>query len=470
MISIVLIAANIAAVLAFSFIRVRRHRFILLDPAWAFLGGYAINYCVRPVLYSFDPSVGGIYQDDVYPEAMIRHGVNGALMFAMLGLSGFMLGDFFLERTAKKISDRLPTMRLREFSERGTYGFFALSFLVVGGLGFYGFVSAAGWAGTLLELFSGGQRDAFMQVILGHGYYTFAMQLSLLGWVMICAKWIAFPRSRSGLSRIGHGLVRYGWFFGTVLIWLGLGERASIVSVLFVPIALYFTISSADSEASRKRRRNAIVLTIGAVIVFTGVAGPIGLLMKGKEVSVAGMAAMAISAWDSFEFTIAAQNYIHPSGLFWGRTYASDLVFTWLPRFMFPWKPERYGAVLVQDKLAPDFLDNVGPTFPTGFLFEAYANFWYFGLVLVPMALAVISKSLYYRLLKGHDWFWLVQVALLFPLIASFRSVGWTAAALLANLAVTAFVALVCYEMKSLNVALRSLPMDASPASRPALS
>ena len=46
------------------------------------------------------------------------------------------------------------------------------------------------------------------------------------------------------------------------------------------------------------------------------------------------------------------------------------------------------------------------------------------------MGLAVVSKALYYRLLKKHDWFWLVQMALLFPLIASFRSVGWTAAAL----------------------------------------
>lgn len=470
MIFIFLIALNVLAVTAFSLLRARRHPFILLDPAWAFLAGYAINYCVRPTLFLFDPSVGGIYQDDIYPEAMIRHGVNGALLFALLGLSGFALGDWLFERVATRMSDRLPTLPLKEFAQRASYNFFALFFLVLGGVGFYGFVSAAGWAGTLLELFSGGERDAFMQVILGHGYYTFAMQLSLLGWVMICAKWIAFPRRRSGLRKAVHGLVRYGWFFGTILIWLGLGERASIVTVLFVPIALYFTISSADSEATRQRRRKAIILTVGAVVVFTCVAGPIGLLMKGKEVSVPGMAAMAISAWDSFEFTIAAQNYVHFSDLFWGRTYVSDIVYTWLPRVAFPWKPERYGAVLVQDKLAPDFIDNVGATFPTGFLVEAYANFWYLGVFIVPMGLAVVSKALYFRLLKKHDWFWLVQMALLFPLIASFRSVGWTAAALLANVAVTGFVVFVCYGMRSMNMALRSLPLDSPAPNRPALS
>jgi len=470
MISIFLVALNVLAVAAFSLARTRRHRFILLDPAWAFLGGYAINYCVRPILFLFDPSVGGIYQDDIYPEAMIRHGVNGALWFAILGLSGFALGDLLFEGVAGRISDCLPTLPLREFAGRGTYIFFALFFLVLGGMGLYGFVSAAGWTGTLLELFSGGERDAFMQVILGHGYYTFAMQLSLLGWVMICATWIAFPRRRSRLGKAAHALVRYGWFLCTLLIWLGLGERASIVTVLFVPIALYFTMSSNDSEATRQKRRNAIILTVGAVVVFTCVAGPIGLLMKGKEVSVPGMAAMAISAWDSFEFTIAAQSYVHFSDLFWGRTYVSDLVFTWLPRAAFPWKPERYGAVLVQDKLAPDFIDNVGATFPTGFLVEAYANFWYLGVFLVPMGLAVVSKALYYRLLKKHDWFWLVQMALLFPLIASFRSVGWTAAALLANVAVTGFVVFVCYGMKSMNMALRSLPLESASPNRPALS
>ncbi len=470
MIFICLIALNVLAVTAFSLLRARRHPFILLDPAWAFLAGYAINYCVRPILFLFDPSVGGIYQDDIYPEAMIRHGVNGALLFALLGLSGFALGDWLFERVARRMSDRLPTLPLKEFAQRASYNVFALFFLVIGGVGFYGFVSAAGWAGTLLELFSGGQRDAFMQVILGHGYYTFAMQLSLLGWVMICAKWIAFPGRRSGLSKAVHAFVRYGWFFGTILIWLGLGERASIVTVLFVPIALYFTISSADSEVTRQRRRKAIILTVGAVVVFTCVAGPIGLLMKGKEVSVPGMAAMAISAWDSFEFTIAAQNYVQFSDLFWGRTYASDLVYTWLPRVIFPWKPERYGAVLVQDKLAPDFIDNVGATFPTGFLVEAYANFWYPGVFLVPLGLAVMSKTLYFRLLKKHDWFWLVQMALLFPLIASFRSVGWTAAALLANVAVTGFVVFVCYGLRSTNMALRSLPLDSPSPNRPALS
>ena len=83
---------------------------------------------------------------------------------------------------------------------------------------------------------------------------------------------------------------------------------------------------------------------MGAVVVFTCVA--IGLLMKGKEVSVPGMAAMAVSAWDSFE-TTAAQNYVHFSDLFWGRTYVSDIVYTWLSCVAFPWKPERYGAVLI---------------------------------------------------------------------------------------------------------------------------
>ena len=207
MIFIFLIALNVLAVAAFSLLRARRHPFILLDPAWAFLAGYAINYCVRPTLFLFDPSVGGIYQDDIYPEAMIRHGVNGALLFALLGLSGFALGDWLFERVATRMSDRLPTLPLKEFAQRASYSFFALFFLVLGGVGFYGFVSAAGWAGTLLELFSGGERDAFMQVILGHGYYTFAMQLSLLGWVMICAKWIAFPRRRSGLRKAVHALV-----------------------------------------------------------------------------------------------------------------------------------------------------------------------------------------------------------------------------------------------------------------------
>ena len=86
-------------------------------------------------------------------------------------------------------------------------------------------MSVAGWAGTLLELFSGGERDAFMQVILGHGYCTFAMQPPLPGVGNDLCQVDSLPaatiRPEEGGARVGSLLL----VFGTILIWLGLGEE-----------------------------------------------------------------------------------------------------------------------------------------------------------------------------------------------------------------------------------------------------
>jgi hypothetical protein len=461
--NLLLIVLNCLGVTALALLHLRRNRFNLLDPSWAFLGGYAINYCVRPALFAINSEVGGIYQDYIYPAAMIREGANGAILFSMVGLLGFAAGDMFFPNAAKRLSLRLPSVPLREVSGNQLYGFMALVFFLLGGAGLYGFVRTAGWSGPLLELLAGGQRDAFMQVILGHGYFTLAMQLSIVGWALICAKWVGMPRRRTGTRRVLHAVLRSGWLVGTLLIWIAFGERASILAVVFIPIAFRFTIPPFDSAAARRQRRRAAVWALAGVLTFAAVAGPIGLMMKGKDVDATGVVAMAISAWDSFEFTVAAQNFVGIAHLAWGSTYLGDFVYTWLPRAVFPWKPERYGAVVIQDRVAPDLRDSVGATFPSGFLVEAYANFWYFGVFLVPMGLAIVFRAIYHRL-QAQDWFWIVQTALLFPMLASFRSIGWAGAALTANLVVVGSVVLACSWASGLQRALRNLPAFPAPA------
>jgi hypothetical protein len=57
------------------------------------------------------------------------------------------------------------------------------------------------------------------------------------------------------------------------------------------------------------------------------------------------------------------------------------MVYTWLPRAIFPWKPARYGNEIVQDMVEPEFIDSEGATFPPGILVEAFCNFGYPGLL-----------------------------------------------------------------------------------------
>jgi hypothetical protein len=448
--NITLLTFNYAATALAALFCFKKRSFKLLDPAWAFLGGYFINYCVRPTLFLIDHNLGSAYAG-LYDDVVILHGVSGSLIFALVGLAGFAIGNLAFERTAQTLARRLPAAGVQDESYGRLICWISFFFLVAGCAGLYGFISEVGWIGTLVELLQGGQRDAFMQVILGHGQYMFAMQLSLIGWAMICAHWFATPLPDSTSERIFRRIVQLGWFVVTLGIWVAFGERSSILAVVFIPIALNQTMKKRSAPSDR--RGNVKNGSRAAALVLAGlfflVAGPIGVLVKGVEMSPAAAVSMSISAWDSFEFTVIAQNQVRTHDLFFGKTYWQDLVYTWLPRVVFPWKPERYGSVLVQDLVAPELMANEGATFPPGILVEAFCNFGYIGLFLIPLFIGIICRALYNHL-QNADWLWLILLAISFYNLASFRGFGGFVALLIANGAVLYFVMVISRALRTM--------------------
>src|SRR6516164_10291735 len=102
-----MIAINCLVVAVFFFVRIRKHPFNILDCAWAFLAGYFINYCFRPTLFLIYPEVGLWYEDALHPAPEFRAGLAGALIFALIGLAGFVTGDLCCGRLAIRVSRRL---------------------------------------------------------------------------------------------------------------------------------------------------------------------------------------------------------------------------------------------------------------------------------------------------------------------------------------------------------------------------
>jgi hypothetical protein len=426
----------------------RRRAFKLLDPAWAFIGGYFINYCLRPTLFLIDPELGSAYWA-MFDDAIIRRGFNSALIFAMVGLIAFAIGYLAFERTSLRVAGKLPATDLRSVAQGRILPWITFCFLLAACAGLYGFISEAGWVGTILELLQGNQRDGFMLVILGHGNYMFAMQLSLIGWALICIHWVGIPSTAGGGARALRRILQIGWFIVTLSIWVAFGERSSLLAVLFIPIALLQAFRSNEQEASGNVRKKPRLIAIIVVVLFFAVAGPIGLFLKGLDASPAAAISMSISAWDSFEFTVIAQNDVRTKDLFWGKSYWGDLFYTWLPRALFPSKPERYGTVLVQDLLAPELMANEGATFPPGIFIEAFTNFGYVGLVVVPILIGIFCRAVDFRL-RSSDWFWSVLMAVFFPNLASFRSFGGFLALLMANGLVVFAVVWACKAIRAI--------------------
>lgn len=453
MIAIILLAVNYLAVAALFLVKKRRG-FNLLDPAWAFLVGYFITYCVRPTLFMIYPDDLMFYADYLSPQAVFSAGLPGAWLFALLGFLGFTIGDLCCDRFALRVARLLPETSLGQLARHHSYSAISILFLGAGMAGLWGFIRQAGWSGSLLQLMTGFQRGAFLEEIYGHGYYTLAMQLSMIGWALMCAKWIAYPKIRHGWRRAAHAVWRVVCMMGSLLIWVAFGERSSILLVIFIPFALYVSMKPAQTGAVRERP--LLRWTPALVVLFVVVAGPLGLLMKQQIVTVPGAANMATSAWDSMEFTVAANDHFPVRNLFWGQSYMGDVFYTWFPRAIFPKKPWRYGIVSVQDVLAPGLTDFSG-TFPTGILVEAYANFWYIGLFFVPLLWGIICRAVYFKL-QADSFFWSVQTVLLLQQLTSFRGIGSVLAMLEANLFVVGFVIVACRLARFFTVSSKSLP------------
>lgn len=440
--AVFLLIINCIVVGVFCLVRTRKRPFNILDPAWAFLAGYFINYCFRPALFLTFPDVALWYEDSLQPPSAFRAALSGALSFALCGLLGFVLGDFCCPRLAKRISRRLPETTLGSLARTRSYTVLATLFLVSGVAGLWGFIHQSGWSGSLLVLLTGTQRNTFitLDVLQGHGYYTFMMQLSIFGWALLCAQWFTDPQIRHGWRRGIHVLWCVSCGVMTLLVWVAMGERSTIVAVIFIPFALYSSLRVVRPGAPRK----SSILRWGPVIlvVVVVVAGPLGLLMKQQEVVGPQIANMATSAWDAMEFTVRTPQDFHARDLFWGKSYLGDIFYTWYPRAIFSSKPERYGIMTVQDHLAPALASADG-TFPPGVLVEAFANFSYIGLFFIPFACAVLYRAVYLKL-QNRSFYWHIQMAILYSPMASFRSLGSVMAFFEANVFVLGLAIVIC--------------------------
>jgi len=227
----------------------------------------------------------------------------------MVGLIGFATADLYSSRSVRKLSSLSPFPDLKRVVHSKWYTCFAFCLLLAGCAGLYGFVSEAGWIGPLFELLQGHQRDAFMQVILGHGLYTFGLQLSLIGWALICTKWIGYSKNTYGVSAIFRRALQLAWFLLTLSLWVAYGERSAILAVFFVPFALWLALGNANDTTRRREThmRKATAILVLFAILFIAIAGPIGLYFKGMEVTPAAVVSMAVSALYNFDLTMMAQ-------------------------------------------------------------------------------------------------------------------------------------------------------------------
>lgn len=242
-------------------------------------------------------------------------------------------------------------------------------------------------AGAVLALFAHSSRDALTTEYEGRGGLLFLIVQAPL----FLAVYLEAARIR------GFGAIRVALIAVFVLV-LGvadsfMGSRAGLMSV-FLVVVLFIHY-----------RVRPVPLWLqcafgGAVILATGL---LGLLLDGslRFTGIGDVLTHAFvrftATFDQFEGLFA---YIQKSSHFYfGWSFVEDLFWTYIPRGLFPFKPELFGAVRLENAVFPSLyqIAGISATYPVGFLGEAYGNLQFAGLIVFPFLFGALLRALAIR-------------------------------------------------------------------------
>ena len=184
------------------------------------------------------------------------------------------------------------------------------------------------------------------------------------------------------------------WIAGTFVAWMFLrtfwsGSRSPLIPiVLALAAAIFF-------NASSRRRRWLVV--IGLPIALIGGYSWSAIVVEGRNEGRFETSAERKQTYVGFEmfrellFVSRAADAGMPQQ--WGMTYFTQLVNP-IPRAIWPEKPVAdAGLLLARAYGAVDKFGEPTMTISPGFLGEAYLNFGFFGLLLVPVAAGVLVRA-----------------------------------------------------------------------------
>jgi hypothetical protein len=229
-------------------------------------------------------------------------------------------------------------------------------------------------------------------------------------------------------------------------------NRFLVSAVLF---ALLFVLAL---KRIRRGKHISLTMVLGGLAVLAAIGAVLGLvrgLSAGLEYAEEHRDPLVFFLWsfDMSEYFQTALQNVQTFDL--GRSWFEDLFLQFLPRAVFAWKPQIYGATRLEAEVMPGSIPADGimnATYPISMFGEAYANFGIPGLLLVGLASGVLLKIVFAGALKAgivsRRQFWPLLCFCLFVLACAnalgyLRSFGWFLSMLMFHCVVAAF----CYSV-----------------------
>jgi hypothetical protein len=256
-----------------------------------------------------------------------------------------------------------------------------------------------------LTLDFGANRQAYLNAIVGAGYISLftAVGVNLL----IVGTLLTIWSGRVG----GVGIVA----IAQVLVLNSLiTARSTVTLVIFALLFAYVMVSVRTQRKIRWDRVVAMMLAVVALGTLLGLSrlsgDPDAVIAAAVTVSdntamrtIPPVVRPVVFLSLTFDMEVLfEQTLMNAPGLEYGSSWFEDIVYTYVPRALFPDKPIVYGTTRTQAEVAPEITGGVmlTGTFPIGVWGEAYLNFGYIGIFVTLFVLGAMLKYFYNKCLR----------------------------------------------------------------------
>lgn len=208
---------------------------------------------------------------------------------------------------------------------------------------------------------------------------------------------------------MGLILARYGRRPPRLLEWAAwiayLVPNALVTNRFLLSSALFALLLVHVLGRIRSGRRvgiSHVLLPVGGLVAVGALLGLLRGLSEGLEYAEDRRNPFVFFLW-SFDMSEFYQITLANLREFdFGLSWVEDMLFTFLPRAFFPWKPSVYGAVRIQAEVMPGSVPPDGvlaATYPVSIFGEGYANFGWAGLPLAGLLVGIVLKGIFVQAL-----------------------------------------------------------------------
>jgi hypothetical protein len=348
-----------------------------LEPLWPFLVCYAITFALKPL---FDREGFVTYDWFTFDDVSAARAVLVAAGALLVIYGGYFSGAY------RGVLPALPSIRREPTAARSRAvaigcalaGLLALVFLAYT-RGSWFDVQAAAAAAYRVEIVRSVYGQGYLSVLLALASFAPAIQLHTALRTGRRTDWIVLA-----VIALCVGFVLTVAYSRQLLL------RAAILGLA----VLHFR----GNVFSRRT-----IVAAGVVILLAGGFLGVRQFERFDRASTVVLHSFAFlgHTFDSFEFLAVALERFPLRGQLGGQSFVEDVALTYVPRRLFPEKPDVYGVVRVQNLVAPALAEHhvSQSTYPPGFLVEGYVNFGLVGILLLALGYGVALRG-------ALEWFW----------------------------------------------------------------